>query len=257
MGHPSLKLLRLLCLDPVRHAPVLDAAELGALAGILALGFRLEPHPGLAVGKDVALGGKLRHPEAVNHVTAAHAERDRPPQRDVHLVRGGQVVLRVAELPPPLMSHDLDGQGIFAWNRAGLEDGLDRRDRDSGQDQGWNDRPDDLHSSVAVGLVGFRISRFTPKPEDGVDQNALHQHEHEEGPFDRGVQKIVGDPGEITAGKQCGLRIVLRTTAGQHQREQAQYGDRPERARGSGPEGHYALILLVRIRSDEGSTAST
>src|SRR4029078_6564024 len=46
--------------------------------------------------------------------------------------------------------------------------------------------------------------------------------------------------------KQRRLGVVLRATAGQHQGQQAERGDQPERARDSGPEEHYALILLVK-----------
>ena len=114
----------------------------------------------------------------------------------------------IAELPPPLVPHDFDGQRVFARNRVGLEDGPDRRNGDGGQDQRGNDRPDDLDRGVAVGLVRLRISGLTPKAENGVEQHALDQHEHQEGPFDRGVQKVVRDPGEVAAGKQRGLRVV-------------------------------------------------
>ena len=88
-----------------------------------------------------------------------------------------------------------------------------RGNGDGGEDQRGNDGPDDLDRGVAVGLVRLRISRLTPEPENGVDQHSLHQHEHEQGPLDRGVEQAVGNAGKIAAGKECGLGIVLRATA--------------------------------------------
>ncbi len=213
--HPGLKIFRLLRLDSIGHPSVLDAAELGALTRVIALRLRREPHPGLPIGKHVALGCELGNPEAVNDVVAGHAKRDRPPHRDVQLISRGQVELGIAELPPPLVPHHLDGERVFARDGVGLEDGSHRGHRDGRQDQGRNDGPDDLDRSVPVGLMWLRVSGLPPEAEDGVEQNPLDQHEHEQRPLDRGVQEIVGDLGEIPPGKQRGLRIVLGTAAGQ------------------------------------------
>ena len=125
-----------------------------------------------------------------------------------------------------MVSASLPGDGV------GLEDGAHRGHRDDRQDQGRNDGPDDLDRGVAVGLVRLGISGLTPEAEDGVEQNPLDQHEHEQRPLDRGVQEIVGDPGEVAARKQRGLGIMLRTTPGQHQCQQAERGDQAERAPG-------------------------
>jgi hypothetical protein len=85
------------------------------------------------------------------------------------------------------------------------------------------------------------VARFSPKPEDGIKQDPLDQHEHEQSPPDGGVQEIVGDPGEVTAREQGRLRVLLRATS--REREQAERGDPPERVPASGPEEHYAFIL--------------
>ena len=223
---------------------MLDSAEFTTLRRVLPRDLRLEPKPGFSIGKDIALGRKLRDPEAMDDVSTSHPERHCPTYRHVQLVGGGQVVFRIAEFPPPLMAHHLDRQGVLPWGGVGLKDGADCGNGDGGEDQRGNDGPDDFHRGVAVGLVRLRIFRFTPESENRVDQHSFYQHEHEQRPLYRGVEQAVGNAGKIAAGKECGLGIVLRATADEPNSEQAERGD-PPGAPGSGPQ-HCAFILFVR-----------
>src|ERR671914_92734 len=113
MCHPRVELCRLLSLNPVRHASMLDPAELGALRGVVALNLSLEPHPAFPVGEHVPLGRKLGHPEAMDNVRTAHPQRDRPAHGNMDLVCCGDVVFRVAKFPPPLMADHFDGERIL------------------------------------------------------------------------------------------------------------------------------------------------
>src|SRR5215204_5886644 len=208
VSHPSLKILGLLRYDAVRHPAMLNSAELPALSRVVALGLRGEPHPRLPIGKDVPFGGKLRNPETVDHVVAAHAERNHSPHGNVQLICRGQIVLGIAELPPPLVPHHFDGKRVLPRNCVRLEDGTHRRNGYSGQDERGYYSPDNLHDSVTVCLVWLGVSGLPAKPEDRVEKDALHQHKDEEGPTNCGVQQIVGDLGEVTPGEQGGLRMV-------------------------------------------------
>src|SRR5215218_8774011 len=83
VGHPSLKILRLLRYDAVRHPAVLNSAELPALSRVITLGLRGEPHPRLPIWKNIPFRGKLGNPKTVDHVVAAHPKRNHPPHWNV------------------------------------------------------------------------------------------------------------------------------------------------------------------------------
>src|SRR5215204_1336244 len=244
VSHPSLKILGLLRYDAVRHPAMLNSAELPALSRVITLGLRGEPHPRLPIGKDVPFRGKLRNPKTVDHVVTAHAKRNHPTHRNVQLIRRGQIVLGIAELPPPLVPYHFDGECILSRNCAGLEDGTHRRNGYCGQNERGDYCPDNLDDGVAVCLVWLGVSGLPAKAEYGVEKNALHQYEDEEGPPNCGVQQIVGDLGEVTPGKQGALGVVLRAAAAEHQSQQEERGDPPEVAPAIGPEEHHAFILL-------------
>ena len=198
--------------DPERHPAVLDAAELGALPRILARLLGLEPEPGLAVGEDVALAREPRRPEAVDHVRRAHPERHRLPHRDVQLVGRGDVELRVAELPPPLVPDDLDRRGrpragmALVWKMPRTV-GTAMAARISA----GNDRPDDLDRGVAVDLAAARGRPGLPRKRkmaySSAPSTSTNTHER---PLERGGLDVVADPGEVRDRPERGLRIVLR-----------------------------------------------
>src|SRR4029078_5723730 len=96
------------------HAPVLDAAELRALPRVVTGLLGLEPDSRAAVGEDVALARKLGNPETVQHVLGDHLQGDGAAHRNMELVRRGEAELRVAELPPPLVTDHLDLEDIGA-----------------------------------------------------------------------------------------------------------------------------------------------
>ena len=111
------------------------------------------------------------------------------------------------------MAHHFDGQSILSRRGIGLKNRFDRGYADGPRrNQGGNDGPDNLDRGVAVGLVRFRIARLPAETKNGVDQDPFDQHEHQQGPLDRRVQRVVGNAGEVAARKQSCLGIMLRTT---------------------------------------------
>ena len=103
-------------------------------------------------------------------MTSLRLEREvhRPADRQIQLVRrhdGVDVavrarsgVLRVAELPPPLVADHLDLQRVGASRRLRLEDRADRRDGDHDQDEERDHGPRDLQRGVAVNVLGLRLT---------------------------------------------------------------------------------------------------
>ena len=117
-----------------------------------------------------------------------------------------------------MVADDFDLERVGARDGAGLEDSPHGGHRDGRQNQRGNDRPDDLDRGVAVDLRRLGIAGLAPETEDGIHQRPLHQDEDEDRPIERGVQEVVADPGEVAAREQRGLRIVVRSATGQHER---------------------------------------
>src|SRR5439155_9835697 len=109
-GQPLLECGRWLRHDEEDHVGVLEPAELSALPSIDPCVARLDGHVVDATGDHVGLARELRHPEAVEDVRGAETKLDRLADGDVDVVRGDHALLRVANLPPPLMSDDIDCQ---------------------------------------------------------------------------------------------------------------------------------------------------
>ena len=90
---------------------MLQAAELGTLATILAWTVRLEPFQSGTARNEIALALQTGDPEAVNDVVGISAYRDGLANRNVDFVSGLEnaawIVTRVADLPPPLRTRSL------------------------------------------------------------------------------------------------------------------------------------------------------
>ncbi len=178
------------------HVGVRDAAELGALAEVLAGRLRREREPVESPGDHVALAAELRHPEAMDHVGPLEPERRRPAERQVQLVGGHDVERGIAELPPPLVAADGDLQRALGLDRGlGPEDGLDRRDRDDEQHERGRDRPADLEQAVPADLARQLARTALAVADERVDQEPDHDHEDaERDPGDEPVDLVRGAP---------------------------------------------------------------
>jgi hypothetical protein len=110
---PALELLHRLGHHQERHVGVLMAAELGALAAIRPWRIGLNPGVGHEAWEQVAFALQARHPEAVDDITRGGPDHDRNADRNVQLVWRIDPLVRllvvIAELPPPLMADDIDG----------------------------------------------------------------------------------------------------------------------------------------------------
>src|SRR6185437_4472699 len=198
------------------HVRVGVAAELGALSHVLA--DRVGPeHDVVHVARhDVALGRDGGDPEAVNHVIRGHVQRDGPAHREMQLVGGDDALVGVAVLPPPLVPDHLDLERSRRRGRLGREDRPDGRDGHHHQDQDRRERPGDLERRVPVGRVRRRRPGPGPVPDERVDKEPLHHHEHPNGPPENSGEQVVDREPQIGLGVQGGL------------------GEWP----GTGPEGH-------------------
>src|SRR5581483_4796162 len=103
--------------------------------------------------------------------------------RHVDFVGGYEVEggIRVAELPPPLMTDDVDMHGVGRRIAANVEDGLNGGHGDISQDESRRDRPHDLDAGVAVNLARARLTGPSPEAPDREEQQAFDQDEHEPG----------------------------------------------------------------------------
>ena len=164
-------------LDRGRHDGVQDPAELGAAALVDALLRRREAQLVGSAHDGVALSSELGHPPAVVHVMRHEHEPDGPVDRQ-HEVVDGDLAVRIDVLPVELVALDLDHElvGALAARR------LDRRrageddDGDSDEDDGRDQRPDDLEPRVSVDLRALDLVAGRPpaaKADDEEDERAL------------------------------------------------------------------------------------
>jgi hypothetical protein len=166
--------------DAQHHARVLGAAVLGALAEVGAGHAGLEPHAVDAIGDDVGLAVELGDPEAVHDVGRLEGEEGGAADRNVQLVGGDHVVVRVAELPPPLVADDAHVQRV--GGRGGV---LDRDQRARGDqeededDEQRDDRPGQLDLVAAVDLwrLAVLVARPPAEARHAVGQQPGDDHE--------------------------------------------------------------------------------
>jgi hypothetical protein len=212
--------------DPEAHVGVRHAAVLGALPGVLGGNGRdvgRHDEPVHAVRHDVTLAAEMRHPEGVDHVGRVQVEGRRAPSGKVQLVGGGDLVVGVPELPPPLMADDVDVEVRRRRGLLGPEDDLDGRDADDQEDHGERDRPRDLERRVSVDLLGDGRARPLAEAPAAVEQAPLDRHEdHERGPRDQ-HEDLVDPPAEVRPGPDGRHGVVPEIpAAGRREQEHRQ-----------------------------------
>src|ERR1051326_901240 len=96
---------------------MLQAAELGALAVIDSRPIYLEPESGRVSRQQITFARNIWRPKAMDHVLRISQNDNRSSHWNVNLVgRSDRLVrlrIRIGDLPPPLVSGDLDGNWIF------------------------------------------------------------------------------------------------------------------------------------------------
>src|SRR5262245_10616545 len=183
-------------------------------------------------------------------------------ERQIQLVRGDQRVgpaartrrgvLRIAELPPPLMSDDFDLKRIGARRGLRLHDGLHRGHADHDQDEEGDDGPRDLQRGVAVNVFGLGLSRPGTEPDQRPDQEGLYKKEDRRAGDDEDSEKEVYNPIEVCALVKDRIGMVSTTggeqsRSGNRQRDRTRFaGTRPAQA---GYERHAVSLLNRAFRA--------
>ena len=191
---------------------------------------RREPEVVRVVRDQVALAAELRDPERVRSRPAVFSVKFtvRPIGRYSSLavttcrrVRGLRGVLRIAELPPPLVADHLDLQRVGRRLRLRLEDRADGRDGDEDQD----DRRDRVHriSSVVFPCTCFGSSASLRRRNrnDRVEQDALDEDEDERAPEEELVPQRLDRRVELgrVVERRVGVVLAVRAARGDGQRE--------------------------------------
>ena len=185
--NPGLEVRARLGHHPDQHARVLHATVLGTLAVVDARLGRFEHHRVLVARDDVRLTRQTRHPEAMHHVGRVQPQ-PRPARmlcvgrRNVQFVRRAEAVLRVLEVPPPLMGHDPHAQFVAGSLRlAGLHE-VPHYDQEQRQhDQQRPHRPGQLDGPAAVNLWRLLVRRSVAartEADDAVEERAREHHEN-------------------------------------------------------------------------------
>ena len=206
------------------HVGVGRAAELGALAVVLARRVGREDDARHAAGNRVALAAELRHPEAVDDVGAGDLEAHRAAGRKVEIAGGDDPELRVLELPPPLVPDDLHPEGVLRRRGLGPEDRRHGREGDEGQDDRRDEGPGDLEQRAAAHLPWDRLGVALPEPDDRDQEEDLDHEEDGRVPSEDLDEDPVRGPAEVGSRRQRRRRRVQEAAAGQRETD----GQRPE-----------------------------
>src|SRR5579862_8202287 len=157
---------------------MLNPAVLCALAKKNSRALRVHPYTVRMVGNQVGFAREFRDPEAVIGVSRKQGQERRSrirgiAHRDVQLIRGNDPQLRVAKLPPVLVSDggDLDGARGLGSILNGMENSRRSQEQHDNYEDG-NDRPGQLNLRASVYLGGFATCIPGPPAElnEGVDQ---------------------------------------------------------------------------------------
>lgn len=174
------------------------------------------------------------HPERMNHVGRLQLQPDIAPDRDLDFVcgleRAGGVRIQILELPPPLLTANLDRE-IRLPGESRRARGIEARDRKTADDDhGYGHRGE--HDAQQATLARWmRGSRLAPRPEQRPDEN-----DHHERPDDRTDRNDEDDQLlELRGRRPLRVEHRLRALAGGEQRQRggSQYGQAP--SQGEGP----------------------
>jgi hypothetical protein len=188
------------------------------------------------VRDQVALAAEARDPEGVEDVRGLEREVHRAPGGQVQLVRRRHAVLRVAELPPPLVADHLDLQRVGRRLRLGAEDGPHGRDGDEDEDQRRDSRPEDLERGVPVDVLGLALPLALPELDDRVDDHRFDEEEDDRAPEEEPVPERVDRLVELGRVVERRVRVGVARARGERERDPCrQRGDEePARAVSAG-----------------------
>src|ERR1700692_2504551 len=156
---------------------MLCSAVLGTLAKKDTCALRIHPHSVGVVGNEVGLSCKLRHPKAVVGIGRKQLQKrwcrmTGIAHREVQFFSGDDPQLRVAKLPPVLMSNrgDLYSARRF-WSVLNRVDHSRGSQEQNDHNQSRNDRPGhlNLRASVYLSRLAAGIHCSPTELNDGVD----------------------------------------------------------------------------------------
>ena len=169
------------------HVRVLKPAERRAVSEVCAGGKRLDPRLVRAVGDQIGFSRQLRNPEAVDDIRRLERKGGRMAaldcaraHRDMDLVGRDDSLLRVANLPPPLVADEPYLDGVF--RHRGILDFSDRAARhenENERDQDRNDRPCELDMRAAVNLrrlLKLVVLPAVPEFPHDIDEHRRDHH---------------------------------------------------------------------------------
>src|SRR5438876_5032507 len=170
-------------------------------------------------GYDVALAAELRHPEAVDHVGRPELQPHGAADGQVDLVGSEDGEVRIAHLPPPLVSGDVDVERPGGSNGGrGAEGGADRGDcnRDQHERRPYGPRYLELYAFTAH--RGRLALAQCPRgvAEQREDQEKPDEDENEAVPADHLEVQRVGPLGEVGLRREGGHGRLGRAASAEH-----------------------------------------
>src|SRR4051812_36495595 len=116
MRQPTFKFVGRCGDHPQRHIRVLKTTELGALSAKVSSMIRLNPFRRYVRWNQILLSLQVRNPKAVNHIVRGAADHHGTADWNVQLIRGysdsTRVVIRIPNIPPPLIASDLNDHTV-------------------------------------------------------------------------------------------------------------------------------------------------
>ncbi len=140
------------------------------------------------------------------------------------------VLHRVVDLPPPLLTGDVD-DALGVARLVQRHQGADRGDGDADEDERRQDREADLERRLAVRLLGDRLAPVAVAPDDVADDGE-HDQSDDAGDDEHRVLEVLDLLGVRSGGLPGVLRGVVGATGGN--------GGEPGEERDSGSSGHEA-----------------
>src|SRR5262249_7796124 len=183
---PLFEILRWMHDHPEQHVCVLHTAIFGAVANISSRLQGFDPHPILPIGNHIGFACKLRHPEAMRDIRRLELEEGWPSlarltDRHMHLIRGHDAQLWVANFPPPLVADHRDVERIgrrdsalYIVNRAC------RREKEHEDGHNWDHCPGEFELVAAVDLrwLPSVVTGPLAKSNDGIGKQTGHHQKN-------------------------------------------------------------------------------
>ena len=179
------------------------AAELRALAPVIAGLVGLEPEVVGAIRDHIHFAGEFWNPKTVNHIDRAEIHANRTPGGNHQFVGSGEgpgsgdLFTRIVKFEPPLVTggRDLVGIGLAVFRHVvGIPNAFQRWDGDNDESENGSTDQADFDERIAMTLLGrngfFLLGRARFKFDRCVGQHRTDQNENYEGHPARDIKNI-------------------------------------------------------------------